>query len=102
MGRILIAALVGGLVVLVWGIVAHMVLPLGEVGVHPLPAEESMVGPMRTALAEPGVYFFPAMDMDRKLSDEEQAAWEAKYRQGPTGILIYQPSGADVSLEHRD
>jgi hypothetical protein len=96
MGRILIAALVGGIAVLLWGVVAHVVLPLGEVGVRPLPAEESMVGPMRTALTEPGVYFFPAMEMGRELSEEEKAAWEAKYLQGPTGILVYQPSGSEA------
>lgn len=68
MGRILIATLVGGLAVLLWGILAHTVLPLGEVGVLPLPAEESIVGPLQTALTEPGVYFFPAMPMDRELT----------------------------------
>ena len=95
MGRILIAALVGGLAVLLWGILAHTVLPLGEVGVRPLPAEESIVGPLQAALTEPGVYFFPAMPMDRELTADEKAAWEAKYVRGPTGIVVYQPRGAE-------
>ena len=32
MSRILIAGLVGGVIVFVWGAFSHMVLPIGEMG----------------------------------------------------------------------
>jgi hypothetical protein len=44
-----------------------------------------------------GLYFFPGMDMSRKPTAEEQAAWEAKVKSGPTDLLVYNPRGEAMS-----
>jgi hypothetical protein len=92
---VLLGALLGGLVVFLWGAVAHMVLlSPGAAGIHGLPQEEHVVSALKGALLEPGFYAFPWTE-SADPSAEEEAAWEARYRAGPTGVVIYQPSGAE-------
>src|SRR5436309_452161 len=95
MGRVLLGGVVGGLVVFVWGAVAHMVLPIGSMGIRQIPAEseDAVIASMRDAIHEPGFYFFPGMDMTKAASESEQKAWEAKLRKGPSGILVIHPEG---------
>ena len=93
MTRIVMGGLVGGMAIFMWGAAFHMVLPFGEMGIRSIPNEEKVIGPMREVIREPGLYLFPGFDPGRKLSPEEQQAWEAKYRAGPTGLLVYRPVG---------
>ena len=99
--RILIAGLVGGIIVFVWGAVAHMATPLGEAGLSQMngPAEESVLLSMKASIDRPGLYFFPGMPGGElghgaDTSAEQQAAWEAKVKAGPTGLLLYNPAGS--------
>lgn len=85
--RIIVAAIVGGLVVFIWGAIAHMATPLGEMGISTLPEEARSLESFTTVPAS-GMYFFPGMDMKRKPTPEEQKAWEAKIQAGPSGLLI--------------
>jgi hypothetical protein len=41
--RIILAAIVGGVVVFIWGAVAHMILPIGDMGIRMLPAEQTLL-----------------------------------------------------------
>ncbi len=92
--KTLIAGVVGGVVLFAWGAVSHMVLGLGETGIKVMPSEDAVLTAMRDNLHEPGVYFFPGEGMmTGQPTAEQQKRWEEKYRQGPTGILIYQPQG---------
>jgi hypothetical protein len=95
MGRVVLAGLAGGVVVFVWGAVAHMMLPLGEMGVRQLPSEDKVVGTMKDAIREPGFYFFPGIDRS-KAAEAEQKAWEKKIKEGPTGVLIIHPEGGEA------
>jgi hypothetical protein len=52
------------------------------------------MAPMKANLREPGIYFIPGMDMQHA-TEAEQAAWAEKYKAGPRGLLVYQPTGAD-------
>src|SRR6185295_9013897 len=54
-GRIILAAIVGSIIVFVWSAVAHMVLPIGEMGVKSLPSEEKVVPALKDAIKEPGL-----------------------------------------------
>ena len=95
--RILLGGVVGGIVMFLWGALSHMVLGLGETGIKELPNEEAVIAAMRAATREPGFYFFPGREESPGMTKEQQQAamqkWEAKYREGPTGILIYHPQG---------
>jgi hypothetical protein len=97
-GRNWIAAIVGGIVLFVWGFISHMVLPLGEVGIKTIPAaiEDDVISELREGVSERGFYIFPGYDMSGHPTPEETKAWEAKYQAGPTGVLIYDPAGKPV------
>lgn len=91
--RILLAALVGGIVVFIVGAFLHTVAGLAEVGVKPIPQEDAVLSAMRAAIHDPGFYVFPAPNMTPGRSKEQvasdTAAYTAKYQQGPSGILVY-------------
>lgn len=94
-GRIIGASLFGGVVMFIWGALAHMVIPIGELGVKGLPGEELIMPAMRFSIKEPGFYRFPGVNEDNK-SDEAMKAWEEKYKQGPRGVVIFEPTGSEV------
>ena len=96
MKKTLIGGIVGGLVVFIWGAISHMVLPIGEAGIQLLPNEDAVMGAMRSSIAQPGLYFFPGMNMHGHPSEAEQKAWAEKYRTGPTGLLVYHPTGGEA------
>jgi len=83
-----------------WGSFSHIVLGLGSVGIKEIPRapEVAVQNALRTALPESGFYFFPGMGIPANASAQEKQAatrlYQEKYRQGPTGILIFHPQGA--------
>lgn len=79
--RITIAALVGGLILFVWGAVAWMVIPLRMSSIKQLPNEKQMLASLQQQSA--GVYFFPAkLDFGTV---------------GPSGLLIYSPAAEGLT-----
>lgn len=94
--RLIIAAVLGGIVMFMWGAVSHMVLNIEGTAVKPMPNEAPISAAMKANISEPGVYFMPGLDMTKAATAEEQAAWAAKYKEGPTAMLIYHPTGDDV------
>jgi hypothetical protein len=63
MGRVLLAGVLSGIVVFIWGAIAHMLLPLGTMGISILAAEDDVLGSISKAVGQPGFYFFPGQDM---------------------------------------
>jgi len=94
MKKIFLAGVVGGLVMFIWGAIAHTVLPIGTMGLKTLANEDAVLTPLKQAVPESGLYFFPGLDMSRKATETEQRAWEAKYEAGPTGLLLYNAQGS--------
>jgi hypothetical protein len=93
--RILAAAVVGGVVMFLWGAVAHMGLSLSDMAFQNLPGEQVILPAFKISIEERGVYGFPGMDKKDK-SEEAKKAWEEKYRDGPRGFLIYDPTGGEA------
>jgi hypothetical protein len=91
--RILIAGIIGGILMFLWGGVSHTMLGVGEMGFKPVPNEAAVISNLKSNLSEPGMYFLPGMDMSRTITPEEQAAWMAKYKEGPTAVIVYNPTG---------
>lgn len=80
MRRILIAGILGGLAMFIWETIAHMVLPLGEIGLSGLPHEAAVREALAAQLGDnEGLYLYPAMVMG-----EQPTA-------GPSGLLLYHP-----------
>lgn len=90
--RLLPAALLGAVTMFVWGAASHRVL-LDGAGYSRLPDEAAVVASLRGALPEDGLYFFPSPDFSGRETPEQKAAWEARFRAGPTGMLVYHRAG---------
>ncbi|HET9767953.1 MAG TPA: hypothetical protein VFS60_13940 [Thermoanaerobaculia bacterium] len=95
MKRIAIAAVVGGLVMFVWGAVSHMLTPLGAAGFSSMPpaGEPAVTGALTANVPDGGLYMIPGMDERARTTKEGQEEWARRYVAGPSGILIYHPHG---------
>lgn len=95
MKRVLLGGVIGGVVMFVWGAIYHLAIPISMAGLSSLPNEEFVLTSLKASITEPGLYFFPGMDMSQAMTPEATAAWEAKQKAGPVGLLLYNPTGSE-------
>jgi hypothetical protein len=94
--RLIIAALLGGLVVFAWGFVSHMMLPVGEMGHGMASNEEVVLSALQEGLpAREGVYHVPGLAPEQYNDEAAAAAYTAKALASPNAVIIYQPVGRD-------
>lgn len=96
--RILIAGLLGGIAMFAWISIAHMVLPLGTIGIQEIPNESAVLNSMHDSIGpSSGMFLFPGMGLGpnptMKQMREAMPAYEQKLAATPSGILIYHPPG---------
>ena len=94
--RILIAGVLGGIAMFIWTAIAHMFLPLGEVGVRELPNESAVVEALKTNIGDSkGLYIFPGSglgaDASREAKKEAMKQMDEKIKNNPSGLLMYHP-----------
>lgn len=94
--RLVIAAVLGGLMMFMWSAVAHMGLGLFNSSMKQIPNEAPVLEAMKANITEPGFYFLPGFDMSRTPTEEEMAEYALKHKENPNAVLIYQPTGSDV------
>jgi hypothetical protein len=96
LGRIVLAAVVGGILMFVWGFVSHTVLQIGDMGVKDLPSEGSTLLALKSSMTTRGVYFFPGLE-GKDRSEENLKALAEKYKAGPRGLIVFDPEpGLDM------
>jgi hypothetical protein len=92
MGRVVLAGLAGGILMFVWTSIAHVALPLGQIGFSQMADDAPALAALQTATGnKPGLYIFPTVDMTAK---DAMAKGEAARKTKPSGIMVYQPPGA--------
>ena len=96
--RVILAGLAGGVAMFVWTSVAHMVLPLGEVGVQQIANDPPVLSALQASLGDKsGLYFYPnmgvAMDATREQRNAAMQQYDQKLAANPSGLLIYHPPG---------
>jgi len=89
-GRIVVAGLLAGLVVFVWGAISHMALVIGHLGVGPLPAQETVLEVLGETVKEQRIYIFPWY--------EDEAQLKQAYATQPHGILALTPPEGPFSF----
>jgi hypothetical protein len=58
--RVLFTSILGGIVMFVWTLLAHMALPLGEAGITEIPNESAVLSSMKSNIGDKrGLYIFP-------------------------------------------
>jgi len=88
--RILLAGVLGGLALFLWGGLAHMVLGLGSVGIQNLPQQQTVMDTLKASVPQSGFYFFPQVDSAGKVPPDKAS--------GPYGIMIYHSAGAGGAM----
>ena len=96
--RVIIAAVVGGVLLFLWGFVAHMLLPFSEKAMKPIPNEAAVIEAVRGNVTENGVYFIPYLNY-MKASAEEQKAYADKIANGPSGLLVLRTGGVSMDMK---
>jgi len=92
--RIVIAGLLAGIVVFIWGALSHMVLPLGHVGFNDA-RDESALPVLQSSLPEEGVYMLPGLPIDQWGDQAAVAEYAKRATDSPFAFVIYQPEGRD-------
>jgi len=97
--RILLAGVLGGIAMFIWGSIAHMALPLGYTGLREIPNETAVLGAMQSTMGQTsGLYIFPALGAGPNPTTAQRNAamkdYEPKLAANPSGLLIYHPPGA--------
>jgi hypothetical protein len=98
MGRTVIAGIAAGIVLFMWGAVAHMMLPIGVMGLEVVPdaQQQAALGSLRDNLGKEGWYMLPMLEKEKW---EDQAAMEAfgqRMATQPFAWVVYQPTGIDT------
>jgi len=93
--RAIIAGILGGIVFFVWGAVAHMALPIGEMGMKEARAEDPVIAAMKENLPGAGVYMVPGLSASQMEDAAAVAAYSAKATTSPYAFVVYQPTGKD-------
>jgi hypothetical protein len=81
--------LLSAVIVFIASSVIHMVLPYHRSDYRPLPDEEKLLSVLRAANLTHGLYHFPFCTH----KDMKSEAVQAKFKQGPVGLLTVFPSG---------
>lgn len=88
LARILIAAVLGGMIVFFWGFFTHTVLQIDNMAFSSAAAPVGIAS--AAAEAEPGsrkAFFFPPMPSEGSSKEQQQLAM-AQWEQGPRGIVV--------------
>jgi hypothetical protein len=91
--KILLAGVAGGVVMFIWGAVAHMALGVGESSMKAMQNEDAVLAVMKENMREPGLYLFPGGAMSGDMTKEQQEAMMKKWERGPSGFLVFHPEG---------
>lgn len=94
-----LGGVLGGAARFFWGMVSHLLLPVGELGVRAIPPEHEagVVAALGAALPERALYLFPGLDPAAAATDAGRQAWLAEVASGPTGLVAFNP-GPGVAL----
>jgi hypothetical protein len=96
--RILIAGLIGGLVMFMWGAVSHMMLPIGEMGMKVPTEQASAITTLGSSTHGTGVYMYPSQSMEDWQDPAKQKAFADAAKGQPYAFVIYQPGGNPVNV----
>lgn len=95
--RIVIAGIIGGLVMFLWGMVAHVALPIGEAGFKTPTRQDAVLGALATSTSGEGVYMYPGIAPEMMADKAAMQTFAEQSRGKPYALVIYQPGGNPVN-----
>jgi len=91
--RILIAGLIGGLVMFLWGAVSHMMLPIGETGMKVPTAQAATLAALQRSTKGSGVYMYPSPATEDWRDEAKMQAFAESTEGQPYAFVVFQPGG---------
>jgi hypothetical protein len=96
--RVLVAGLIGGILMFLWGVVAHMALGLGNVGLKQPASESVVLSTLHEGLGDhAGVYILPSLDPKKMGDAAEVIAYQQQAIRSPYAWVVYMPQGDDMT-----
>ena len=96
--RVLVAGLIGGILMFLWGVVAHMALGLGNVGLKQPASESVVLSTLHEGLGDKaGVYILPSLDPKKMGDPAEVIAYQQQAIRSPYAWVVYLPQGDDMT-----
>lgn len=97
MARTLIAGIVAGVVLFVWGALAHMLLPIGNMGLKIVPdaQQQAALASLRDNLGQEGWYMLPMLQQAQWGDEAAMKTFGEKMTTQPFAWVVYQPTGID-------
>lgn len=95
--RVILAAIIGGILVFAWSMVSWMVLPYHTQSIHQFKDEAAVTKALKEQVDHSGVYVLPFVPADTlsKPATEQKAIWEGVQKKQQTGPMVF----ASVALE---
>ena len=97
MKQTLLGGIVGGVILFIWSFLAWVILPLHEPTLHRIKDEDAVRTMLQSTIDTKAVYIVPH-GPDNKSDQAAMSAWEQKMKQGPTGLIIFDPQGSDPMM----
>jgi hypothetical protein len=96
--RVIVAGILGGLMMFLWGFAMHMFTPLGEMGMKGSgsPGEQAALTAMQSAMPAEGVYMLPWFSPETMNDEAKSKAAGEQMAVSPYAFVVYQPQGVDV------
>ena len=91
--RIVIAGILGGIVMFIWGAVAHMALPIGEAGVRIPTGQDAVLSAIGQSASGPGIYMYPSIAPEKMSDAAAMQAFGEQTRGKAFAFVAYQPGG---------
>jgi hypothetical protein len=94
--RVVLAGILGGIAMFMWSGIAHMVLPLGRIGIKELPNDAPVVAALQASAGENrgGLYLFPSQRGPDGMLTE--GGYAKKLETTAHGLVAYQPPGTPM------
>ncbi|MGH8172477.1 MAG: hypothetical protein ACREPX_04980, partial [Rhodanobacteraceae bacterium] len=89
--RLAIAALLGAIVLFLWQFLAHMALPIGQMGFHQPQNEDVVLQAVTTGLPTPGIYYLPSVAPEKMSDEAVMKAWAEKAKKNPWVFAVVAP-----------
>jgi hypothetical protein len=94
--RVVIAGVIGGIVMFIWGAVAHMALPIGEAGVKLPTQQQAVIDAIGPTTSGEGVYMYPSISPEKMGDPAAMQAFVEQARGKPFAFVVYQPGGNPI------
>jgi hypothetical protein len=92
--RVVMAAILGGLIMFFWGALSHTFLPIGMMGMATPTDQNSVLQSLKTtAGAGNAIYIYPSLPTEKMLDDAAVKAFGDANTGNAFAFVVYQPAG---------